>query len=427
MTFKQRAAVLGAVLSLLVTAVALAQGDPQTRSPGNIALINGQWFDGRSFERKLVYSVDGRFTFEKPPRIDRTVDLGSAWIVPPFADAHSHSFGQGIAGADSALARGYLEAGVFYIQSQGNLPMTPAERAALRLNTPSGVDVAFSNATLTSHDSALHAFFSTMILPRGIFKGYTLETLNNVRYFEIDTIEELQAKWPSIVAQKDDFIKTYLWLTDNAPFTGPTPLMGKHALSPEVFRDIVRRAHSDGLRVSVHVISAGDFQVAVEGGADEIAHMASFGAITPELAKLAASRGVAVVTTMAQAAAEPASLPPPMREAAAVMRVGAITNLKTLIANGVTIVIGADTPADTTAAEAAYLQSLGVFDNAAMLRMWGTATPAAIFPNRKIGVLGEGHEASFLALDADPLADWDATRKIRMRFKQGLLLDPMGQ
>jgi len=427
MICKQHAVLLSAVLSLLMTAIALAQGDPQTRSPGNIALINGQWFDGQSFERKLAYSVDGRFTFKKPARIDRTLDLGSAWIVPPFADAHSHSLGQGIPGADSEFARGYLEAGVFYIQSQGNLPMTPADRAAIRLNTPSGIDAALSNATLTSHDSALHAFFSNMILPRGIFKGYTLETLNNVRYFEIDTIEELQAKWPSIVAQKDDFIKTYLWLTDNAPFTGPPPLMGKHALNTEVFRDIVRRAHSSGLRVSVHVVSAGDFKVAVEGGADEIAHMPSFGAITPELAKLAADRGVAVVTTMAQAAAAPESLPPPMREAAAAMRVGAITNLKTLIASGVTIVIGADTPADTAAAEAAYLQSLGVFDNAAMLRMWGTTTPAAIFPNRKIGVLDEGYEASFLALDADPLADWGATRKIRMRFKQGLFLDSIAQ
>ncbi len=91
------------------------------------------------------------------------------------------------------------------------------------------------------------------------------------------------------------------------------------------------------------------------------------------------------------------------------------------------IVIGADTPADTTVAEAAYLQGLGMFNNAAMLRMWGTATPAAIFPDRKIGALKEGYEASFLALEANPLLDWKATRRIRLRFKQGLLLDPIAQ
>ncbi len=158
---------LGAVLSLLMATVAPAQVGPQTRSPGNIALINGQWFDGKAFERRQVYSVDGRFTFTKPTRIDQTLDLGGTWIVPPFADAHSHSFGQGIPGGDARSAKGYLAAGVFYVQSQGNLPMTAAEKAAIRLNTPAGVDVALSNGTLTSHTSALHAFLAANILPRG--------------------------------------------------------------------------------------------------------------------------------------------------------------------------------------------------------------------------------------------------------------------
>jgi hypothetical protein len=305
--------------------------------------------------------------------------------------------------------------------------MTEAEKSAIRLNTPDGIDAALSNATLTSHDSALHAFFANMILPQGIFPGYTLETLNNVRYFEIDNSEELKRKWPLILAQKNDFIKTYLWLTDNAPFVGPPPLMGKHALSPDVFRTIVSQAHAAGLRVSVHIVSAGDFKVAIEDGADEIAHMPSFGNVTPEVAMLAAQRGVPVVTTMAQAGGPVDSIPQPMRETAAAMQVGLMNNLKMLTAKGVSIVIGADTPADTTTAEAAYLQSLGLFDNAAMLRMWGTATPLAIFPNRKIGEFKEGYEASFLALGADPLIDWAATRKIRIRFKQGLLLEPIPQ
>ena len=133
--------------------------------------------------------------------------------------------------------------------------------------------------------------------------------------------------------------------------------MGKHALSPEVFRDIVRRAHSDRLRVSVHV------------SAPEISRSQS--KVVPTRSHIWRLRGHHARTC--EAGREPrrggshhhgtgggraGSLPPPMREAAAAMRVGAITNLKTLVANGVTIVIGADTPADTTAAEAAYLQAL---------------------------------------------------------------------
>ncbi len=46
----------------------------------------------------------------------------------------------------------------------------------------------------------------------------------------------------------------------------------------------------------------------------------------------------------------------------------------------------------------------------------------AIFPDRKIGRLADGYEASFLVLDADPLADFSAIEKIRLRVKQGFHL-----
>jgi imidazolonepropionase-like amidohydrolase len=34
----------------------------------------------------------------------------------------------------------------------------------------------------------------------------------------------------------------------------------------------------------------------------------------------------------------------------------------------------------------------------------------------------EGYEASFLALEADPLADWTATGRIKLRVKRGVVL-----
>ena len=424
---KQHAIWVGTVLALLTTIFLLGQVSPKARRAENIALINGQWFGGNSFESKPMYSSNGLFISTKPARIDRTIDLKNRWIVPPFADAHSHSFGMGIPGANAKAAGAYQEAGVFYVQSQGNLPMTEAEKAAILLNSPEGIDVTLSNATVTSHNSALHAFFASMILPRGIFPGYSLETLNGVRYFEIDNNEELKRKWPLMMDQKDDFIKAYLWLTDNAPFVGPPALAGQHALSPEVFRSIVSQAHAVGLHVSAHIVSAGDFKLAIEGGADEIAHMPSIGIITPEVAKMAARNNVPVVTTMAQVGAAPENIPIPMREAAAAMLIVTTTNLKIMAANGVSIIIGADNPADTSSTEASFIRSLGIFDNAAMLRMWGTATPQAIFRDRKIGELKDGYEASFLALDADPLKDWSATEKIQMRFKQGSLMAAVPQ
>jgi imidazolonepropionase-like amidohydrolase len=47
-------------------------------------------------------------------------------------------------------------------------------------------------------------------------------------------------------------------------------------------------------------------------------------------------------------------------------------------------------------------------------------TPRANFPERRIGALEEGYEASFLVLREDPLADMSATRSISLRVRQGV-------
>jgi hypothetical protein len=47
----------------------------QAQKPPNIALVNGKWFNGKSFDARTVYSVNGRFTFSKPGHLDRTLDL----------------------------------------------------------------------------------------------------------------------------------------------------------------------------------------------------------------------------------------------------------------------------------------------------------------------------------------------------------------
>lgn len=44
------------------------------------------------------------------------------------------------------------------------------------------------------------------------------------------------------------------------------------------------------------------------------------------------------------------------------------------------------------------------------------------FRGRRIGALKEGYEASFVALEGDPLEDWANVRRIRTRFKQGVVL-----
>lgn len=91
-------------------------------------------------------------------------------------------------------------------------------------------------------------------------------------------------------------------------------------------------------------------------------------------------------------------------------------------ADGVRLALGSDDYGDTSVGEAMYLRGLGVFDDAALLRMWSQDTPRAIFPGRRVGCLRDGCEASFLVLRGDPLADFGQVRGIVLRVKEGRLL-----
>jgi len=84
----------------------------------------------------------------------------------------------------------------------------------------------------------------------------------------------------------------------------------------------------------------------------------------------------------------------------------------------VRLAIGSD-HAETSLAEAVHLHELGLFDNLTLLKLWCEDTPRAIFPDRRIGRLQEGYEASFLVLRENPLERFEAVTGIEHRMKQG--------
>jgi imidazolonepropionase-like amidohydrolase len=108
-------------------------------------------------------------------------------------------------------------------------------------------------------------------------------------------------------------------------------------------------------------------------------------------------------------------------------------NLALLKKHGVRLAIGSDSYRGTSLQEAAYLQSTGLFTPAEVLRIAAETTPRVIFPQRRIGRLEEGWEASFLVIAGDPIARplfaaprgdlaagvRAAAERIRLRVKQG--------
>ncbi len=99
-------------------------------------------------------------------------------------------------------------------------------------------------------------------------------------------------------------------------------------------------------------------------------------------------------------------------------------NLRFLKNERVQIAFGADAYMSTLVEYVLYISKLGVFSNLEMLKIWCERTPQTIFPNRKVGLLKENYEASFLVLGGNPLKDFEQVKNIKLRFKQGNILTP---
>jgi imidazolonepropionase-like amidohydrolase len=414
---------IGLLLNLPLSA-GLVEIKAQSAALQNVALVNGKWFNGKSFNARTVYSVNGRFTAKKPARVDRTLDLGGTWVVPPFGEAHNHNLGTGIEERDKKAIEKYLADGVFYVKIQGNLPLTDEMKHQLSINQPNNIDAVLAQGSLTATGGHPVALVERLLV-QGYYPGFTKESLKDYRYFTVDSEAELEKKWPLVLNNHPDFIKTFLWSSDEFERRKNDPAYyGQYGLDPLLLPKVVAKAHASRLRVSTHVNNAADFHNAVAAGVDELAHLPLTG-LTPiavEDAKLAARRGVVVITTCAIVP----NFPPlvlPRADLPQVLKTQ-LANLKVLHEKDVLLAIGSDNVSDSSWREFEYLQGLGVFDNLTLLKMWTETTAKAIFPKRKIGALSEGYEASFLALEGNPFEDLQNVRKIKLRFKQGFLLGP---
>lgn len=393
---------------------------------GTIAFVKGKWFNGASFEARTGYSVNGRLTFKKRAHVDRTVDLSGAWIVPPFAEAHNHNLNGTVEDRDREVIRHYLTEGVFYVQIQGNLPLTDEMKRRLTLNTPHSIDAILAQGAQLTSSGGYPGPLADRWLHSDVYAGFTRETLKDYRYFTIDSEADLDKKWPTILGEQPDFIKTMMTFSDEYDQRKADPAyFGYTGLDPRLLPNVVALAHEKSLRVSTHVITAADFHTAVAAGVDIVAHLPLAGTkITLEDARLAARRGIVVITTVAAASQLPDATLSLWKQNHRGVVESQASNMRLLHDNGVSLAIGSDTPSDSSLHEVEYLHSLGVFDNLTLLKIWAEATPKAIFPKRKIGALKEGYEASFLALEGDPLQDFLNVKRIKLRFKQGCELQP---
>jgi imidazolonepropionase-like amidohydrolase len=236
----------------------------------------------------------------------------------------------------------------------------------------------------------------------------------------------------SIRTQHPDFIKIILTYSEDRVAGVPRPTdTDRHGLDPALVPDIVKRAHADGLRVSAHVESAYDFDVAINAGVDVIAHFPGFWPrearvaekgwgiyeISDEIARKAGRQHTAVVTTIGE------SLRLIETKAGEAMREPLLKvyrqNLARLRQHGVRLAIGSDQFRSTSVPEALDIHKAGLLPAAELLRALSTDAAATIFPKRAPFGLAEGAPADFLVFTEDPLADFTAIQRISRRVKAG--------
>jgi tetratricopeptide (TPR) repeat protein len=363
---------------------------------------NGLWYTGTDFTKKDFYSVNGVLESEFDGEVNRVIDLKGGYVIPPLSDAHSHALGWKYGIDDQNLQ--FLERGVFYVMNPNNIQYLTDEIKS-KLNTPESVDVIWANGGLTStggHPAQIYEHVAKSI-------GASPDQMRKQAYFEIDSLADLKQMWKTITAGKPDVIKIYLENSqDFAKQKNNPDFYGKRGLDPALVPEIVRLAHENGLRVIAHIASGFDFRIAIASGVDLIAHL-PLERLTMEDAQAAAARHVVIETTTMS-----------HRNTYGIQDLLAIhtENLRLLKEAEVQLALGTDSD-HSVVDEAENILKLGVLDTTALLKIATQDTALAIFPQRKIGSLADGYEASFLVLEESPLKSFSNLRKISLRVKNG--------
>lgn len=405
---------------------------------------NGNWFDGKIFKKRDFYSVDGILTGKKPVRIDETINLKNQFVIPPFADAHTHNLDRTF--NTEKLINEYLSEGVFYVQVLTNYA-SGAKQTKPLLNKPTSLDVIFANGGLTS--TLGHPFMAYETFAAGFYNPAewekNIEAIKKSRigendaYWFFDSKADVDARWDKFLKSTPDVIKIYLLDSENYEKTRNSGKAGDKGLSPEIAEYVVQKAEKAKLRVYAHVETMFDFRLGLKIGVDGFAHLPNYGwngklETKPKddlmLAdiKLAAKKKVFITPTAQIGRIEASDYD---EKSVAILnrerfnrvleRQRNVYNL--MVKNGVKVILGSDFFGRTLSGELWYLHDNKIFDNRTLLKIGVEDTPQAIFPNRKIGKLKDGYEASFIIVAENPLTNFATVKDIKSRFKQGYFIE----
>jgi imidazolonepropionase-like amidohydrolase len=413
-----------------------AKANPDKSATPAIAFIGASLFTGQGFEKRTLCVADKKIVDCRPEPTE-VIDLGGAFITPPFGDAHTHHF-DGLYTLDWHISLG-LQSGTFYAMTM-TAPVSGVQQIRSRLSGSGNIDVATSLGGITGPQSHPTEIYEALAL---IHRSYQQQLANAAEirksslvadnaYYIVETEDDVREKLAALLEQQPDHIKVYLRHSERyADDWGKWGPGG--GINPDLLPLIAEIADASNLRLAVATSSVADYRKSLAVGADIITHLqcyqdtesdpkspyydiseedecllTSFDAQSASKLKMAST---VVVTEWAKDRPEKLVL-------------WEKKNIATLQAANAPIVVAVEAYGSSITEGLIAGVEKGFFLATDMLRIASMDTPAFIFPDRRIGCLEIGCEASFLAFKGNPLEDFNAIRTFAYQMKDGDVIVP---
>jgi len=195
------------------------------------------------------------------------------------------------------------------------------------------------------------------------------------------------------------------------------------AFNPDEMRALVEESHALGRRVMCHALGGPGLRVAIEAGVDSIEH-GCYLDDEPELIRMMAERGIALVPTLTVYVYHRQSPAPHVKARAADLYPHHIASVRRALAAGVRIVAGTDAGGHAhppNALEIQYLVEAGLTPMQALQAATGWAAEC-VGRAGEIGTATEGALADLILVEGDPLRDvilLQRPERIRLVLKGG--------
>lgn len=203
-----------------------------------LEMTGGRWFDGETFVERIVYVSGTRFVAGPGDATVRTVDLGGRYIVPPFADAHSHN----LSGEPrwEEIHDTYLSEGTFYVLVMHNAA-SGAARVRDTFLEPGTVDVAYGEGAVTStvgypflhYEPRAMGLNDPSTWPDSATAIRRSRLMENDGYVFIDSKADIDSKLDDILARRASHLKIILFDGERfAEQSADTQRIGQRGLDP---------------------------------------------------------------------------------------------------------------------------------------------------------------------------------------------------